>query len=157
MKLIKTVSQGAAVALLTTLAACSAPESSEEAGLNEDFVNDTEDMQAGIEAAAAELSPELREAASKSGDLACGLPLLPDHRAGRVTDNNKTSTFNTDETPETVMAFYRAAAYGKGGVDKINAVPGLADQTIAFNNAMRCRIVAQAQLSGDTNVTVGFE
>lgn len=149
---MKMITQAAAVGLLATLTACGGSESDAS-----DYINDGSDTAEAIEGASASLSAELQAAAAESGDLACGLPLLPDHRAGRLMDSNKTATFNTNETPETVAAFYRTASEKKFGKVSVEAVPGLTDLSIINQDLRRCRVVAQAQPTGDTNVVVGYQ
>ena len=156
---MKTITQTAVLALLVSLAACgSEPDGYAEGALGldgGDMVNDASDMAAGMEAAYADLSPELRAAAKQPGDLACGLPMLPDHRAARPVDA-RTKTFNTDARPEEVAAFYRLAAESRQAEVTLDGPPGLAMVSVKLTDASECTIAAQAEMAGDTNVLVSL-
>lgn len=117
------------------------------------MINDASDMAVGIEKAAGELSPELTEAAVQAGDMPCGLPALPDAQAGRSVSPTS-STYNTYSAPEQVAAFYSEAAKARGGTVTTAGPPGLAEIQVVLGEEGNCTIVAQAQMSGDTNVQI---
>ena len=154
MKIANQIIPCAGFMLFVSLSGCGSSDDVPDA--KGDFVNDASDAAAATEAAYTNLSSELRDAAQEPGDLACGLPLLPDHRAGRVTDGQKNATFNTNAKPEEVAAFYRLAAETKQGEAQTGGPPGLAEVKVKLPDMRQCTIVAQAQMSGDTNVTVRF-
>lgn len=156
---MKFITQITALGLLATLAACGseADEYADAASDRDggDMVNDASDMATAMEAAYADLSPELRTAAKQRGDLACGLPMLPDHRAARPVDA-RTKTFNTDARPEEVAAFYRLAAESRQAEVTLDGPPGLAMVSVKLTDASECTIAAQAEMAGDTNVLVSL-
>ncbi len=117
------------------------------------MVNDASDMAAGIEQASAEISAKLREAASQNGDMPCDLPALPD-ASGAQPMNVEGKTFTTASTPEQVAAFYTAAAETRSGSAKASGPPGFAEIQLTLGDQGECRIVAQAQMAGDTNVQI---
>lgn len=141
----------APIALLATLAACGGPEPSADG-----MINDASDAAASAGTTSTELSPELRSAAAQSGKLACGLPSMPDARVKRMVSATST-TYNSDAKPEEVATFYRFAAEAQGSSFESGGPPGMADIAVTMADGKKCRIVAQAQLSGDTNVMVSLE
>lgn len=145
-----------AIALLFVASACSDDGSTQGSyDDSDDLVNDSFDAQNDNEAAYAGASQELRDAAAAKGDLACGLPELSDSRAGNPANAKDAKySYNTDATPAQVYAFYRLAAEARGGSAQVTGPPGLADAAITLTGGSKCRVIAQAQLSGDTHVMV---
>lgn len=160
MTSIRTLITSTALLPVAALTACGDWDDDDAPAFNENGIASPSvkapDRIAEIDAAEAGLSAEMREAAREPGDLACGFALVPDHRAGRITDGTKNVTFNTDATPDEVAAFYRIAGKAKSGEVSVGGVPGLTEVEAALPDLRRCTIVAQAQPTGDTNVTVRF-
>lgn len=148
-----------AIALLFAASACSDDGSTQSSYDDpDDLVNDSFDAQNDNEAAYASASQKLRRAAAANGDLACGLPELSDSRAGNPANAKDAKySYNTDATPAQVYAFYRLAAEARGGSAQVIGPPGLADVAITLAGGTECRVIAQSQLSGDTNVIVMAE
>ena len=153
---MKPFAQIAVLAVLLSASACS-----DESGFEgrstapEDFVNDSGDAANANEAAYAKASPELRKAASVKGDLACALPQIADARAGSPANSKSPKySYSTNAAPPQVYAFYRLAAEARGGTTQVSGPPGLVDVVIALPDETKCRAIGQAQLSGDTQVTV---
>ncbi len=140
------------LALLISLAACGGDAEPSA----EDMVNDAGDAASANQAAYDNASADMREAAKVKGDLACGLPKMPDARAEQPAGTNGRS-YNSDANPEQVAGFYGLAAEAQGGSAEVSGPPGMADVTITMTDGQKCRALAQAQLSGDTNVTVSSE
>lgn len=130
------------------LAACAEPEPSAE-----DLINDASDMAVGIEQASSELTDDMRAAAAAPGDLLCGLPPLPDSSDAQPI-NVEGDTFNTTSEVSQIAAFYEASAEARGGSANVGGPPGMAELELALGEAGDCRVVAQAQMSGGTNVQI---
>lgn len=138
-----------AIALLAvSLAACGKSEPSAD-----DLINDASDMAAGIEQASSELTYELRTAAAAEGDMPCGLPSLPDATDAQPM-NIEGKTFNTASEPEQVAAFYDAAAEARGGSATTGGPPGMSEVQLSLSDGDACVVIAQTQMSGDTNVQI---
>lgn len=142
------IPKGAAIALLATLAACSAPEPSAE-----ELINDASDMAASIEQAEENLPAELRNAADTLGEMPCSLPALPDASKAQPM-NVEGKVYNTASEPAQVGAFYLAATQARGGTAATNGPAGMAEILIAISETENCRVVAQALMTGGSNVQI---
>lgn len=138
-----------AAGMLAALAACGGDAEPSA----ENMINDASDMEASTEQSVKELSGDLRNAASQSGDLPCGLPPLPDASAAQAMAGEG-GTFTTQKAPEEVAAFYIAAAEARGGTASAAGPPGFSEIQIVLGDASACTAFAQAQMSGGTNVQI---
>lgn len=145
---MKHIQRTAAIALLGALAACGGSEPS-----TDDMLNDASDVAAKVDQASADLSNDLRAAAAASGDMPCELPTLPD--AGTAQPMSQPGgTFTTSSTPEQTAAFYLEAAKARGGNAKADGPPGMSFVELALGESGNCKVVAQAQMGGGTNVQI---
>jgi len=145
-----------AIILLIAVTACG-DDGGVEDGFDraDDLVNTSRDARNDNEVAYASASQDFRATAAKKGDLACGLPELADSRAGNPANfKGSQYSYNTDAAPSQVYAFYRLAAEAQGGTAQVSGPPGSADIAITIASGETCRVIAQSQLSGDTNVKV---
>lgn len=145
---MKRTNMTAPLALLAILAACGDAEPSAA-----DMINDASDNAAGIKQASADLSDDLRKAAAVEGEMPCGLPGLPDATDAQPM-NIDGKTYNTASEPEQVAAFYDAAAQARGGSATKGGPPGMAEIIVTLGDAGTCRVVAQAQMTGGSNVQI---
>ena len=148
-----------ALGLLSTLTACGSEaegDRPESEGLAQQRVGIFEPtIVSGIALPA--LNPELQKAAGKSGDLACGLPVIPDHSNGRVLEEGKKDAiYETASSAEEVAAFYQAAAKAKNYDVATSGSSGSTRQYIKTMNLTKCDVIAETKTSGGTEVTVRF-
>lgn len=144
----KAIGGPAGLALLASLGGCGEAEPSAE-----DLINDASDATANVERAAANMSDALLTAAGTSGEMPCALPALPD--ASRAQPMNiPGKTYNTASEPEDVAAFYLASAEARDGSATHSGPPGMAEILLELGDAGNCRVVAQALMSGGSNVQI---
>lgn len=154
---MKTLTQAAAVGLLATLSACGSEaedDAPESEGLEQQRVGIVEPtIVSGIELP--ELNPDLQKAAERGGDLACGLPILPDHSNGRVLEEGKKdAVYETGSEAEEVAAFYQAAARTKNYDIATSGASGSTRQYVKTMNLTKCDVIAETKASGGSEVTV---
>lgn len=154
--LLQTLSLG----LLATLAACG---SETGGGVTVDD-DELEQMPVGVQEptivsgiALPDLGADLQKAAQSRGELACGLPLLPDHSNGRVLEEGKRdAVFETGSPAEEVAAFYQAAAKGQNYDIATSGASGSTRQYVETMNLTKCDVIAETNASGGSEVTVRY-